>query len=198
MAVGGKGGDGEVRGTVRTCVVGVGKMLASTADWLTFVNFPCTQGRTTQSASDDAHPQCTASLHFARDSAKAGSGLDEHGVVGFVCSDGVPMRKAFIQMYTPEQMAYYKFGLDAIFKERRVQLFGLDIACRFQPHLCSRFGNDVYPGLTFATGAMHGAGHIHSCQMHNLVVFKEGFGWPVMEQSEQLWAELKAPAKNFR
>ena len=45
---------------------------------------------------------------------------------------------------------------------------------------------------------MHGSTHVTSCQLKNHAVFKYGIGRIIGENTEHLWAELKAVAKSLR
>jgi hypothetical protein len=86
-----------------------------------------------------------------------------------------------------------------VLAERDLQVFGLDNNCQHLRHLDKQLGQPhKYSPIIFATGELHGSSHVPSCQLSNLIHFKEGCGRPVLEQSEQAWAQLKYAVKAIR
>ena len=60
--------------------------------------------------------ECTTHLHCARPTAAAtkNQAVDEHGLVGFVCMHGIPVRGLFCNMPTHEQFSYYLLALSRL------------------------------------------------------------------------------------
>lgn len=78
---------------------------------------------------------CTTEIVCARETAAGGGVLDYRGIVGFACSCGIPIRKLYMVMPTPEQFAYYSLGLHMLGQERTLCVMGCDSSCKLEPHL---------------------------------------------------------------
>lgn len=146
---------------------------------------------------------CSTEIVCAREDASGGGVLDKRGVLGFACSDGIPIMGMYMAMHTPEQFGYYTLGLHYLQQKRQVQLVGCDSSCKLQPHLRRLFppgelSADLWQETEFVTGYMHGSTHIPRCILKFHGVFAEGFGRVVLEDMEHIFGEFKPCTKNFK
>ena len=116
-------------------------------------------------SEDTSHKigQCTQ-LRYARTTAASRPELDEHGLVGFFCPHGFPLRGMAMPMVTAERFSYYIPPLVKLCTERDLTFFGVDTACQMRPTL-TREKNTRLDELTLVTGELHGSTHVLSCQV---------------------------------
>ena len=145
-----------------------------------------------------AGAQCTTSIHCAREKATAGCHLlDVHGVTGYVCPHGVPVRRGMVMQKEPECYARYRQGLAPVAEERNLQAFISDSACQMEQSMKGHMP-ELLGSTCFRTGQMHGSTHVTPCQLQHHLALAEGFGDIIGEQTEQLWATLKAAWRLLR
>lgn len=164
-------------------------------------------------ADNDNIRECDNHLHCARHEAPAaGAGpCDVHGVVGGVCSHGIPLKGMFIDMHGPEQFIYYLVMLKTLLKHcPTIKAVYVDFACRlkvtwqrFVAKQKDRFFTteaeaSAAKDLRLIVNWMHGSSHNLSCQLQNNGRYTIGAGRRHGEGSEQLWSMLKAAATLMR
>lgn len=163
--------------------------------------------------------QCSARLHCSRASvvASAKQPCDIHGLFGWVCPHGIPLRGMFCNMPTAEQFCYYLLSLLLLVIQRaRLGQAGdastnspapepsqlhvyIDFGCRFKVtwerymRALAEQGwlDPLAVTVSIMVNWMHGASHEMSCQLSNCGRFIQGAGHRVGEQVEQLWSLLK-------
>lgn len=140
---------------------------------------------------------CATAIHCAREKSASGTNMDIHGLVGFVCTDGIPGRGLFMPQHTHEQFGYYVAGLHTLTMERQLQLFAFDSSCKFLPHVKAHVPR-LAEGTQFVTGYLHGSSHVISCQLRFHAATAEGFGRIIGEDTEHIWSSMKLPCKNLR
>ena len=141
---------------------------------------------------------CTASTYCAREKATAGCHLlDVHGVTGFVCPHGAPVRRGMVMQKEPECYARYRQGLAPVAEERNLQAFSSESACQMEQSMKGHMP-ELLSGTSFRTGQMHGSTHVTPCQLQHHLALAEGYGDIIGEQTEQLWATLKAARRPLR
>lgn len=147
-------------------------------------------------AHDLGHGKCTTNLHCARLSAAASANkpCDIHGVVGWCCSHGIPLRGVYCNMPTPEQFCFYLLSLGRLTKQCSELDVYIDFGCRFKvtwERYLASLDLPEKPDVHIMVNWMHGASHQMSCQLQNCGRFQDGAGARVGEQMEQLWSLLK-------
>jgi hypothetical protein len=146
---------------------------------------------------------CTTEIVCARETAAGGGVLDYRGIVGFACSCGIPVRKLYMVMTTPEQFAYYTLGLHVLAQERTLCIMGCDSSCKLEPHLRRLFpeGSEeayLWCNTQFCTGYMHGSTHIPSCVRNYHAAFAAGCGRLILEDMEHIFGDIKPPLKSLK
>lgn len=157
-----------------------------------------------QHADDDADAQeeeeCSTVLHCARPKAYEAGAVDVYGVVGFVCSHGVPVRGAFADMRTPEQYAYYIIILMWLLMLcTSIKDVYVDFACKLKVSWKAYLDankddlgeHEHIRQVRLMVGWMHGASHVLSCQLKNCGKFIPDTARSIGEQAESLWSMLK-------
>lgn len=146
---------------------------------------------------------CSTVLHCARPKAFEAGAVDIFGVVGFVCSHGIPVRGSFADMRTPEQFAYYiVIMLWMLMRCSSIRDIYVDFACKLRvswllfllahPHLLKDY--EYIRHVRLMVGWMHGASHVLSCQIQNCGKFIPDTARSIGEQAESLWSMLKVCA----
>ncbi len=160
-------------------------------------------------AGDDADT-CTTSLHCARPSAASSGGVDVHGLVGAVCTHGVPVRGSFIDLRTHEAFSYYIIMFATLTPLlHTVRDIYVDFGCRLQSTWARYYalhkGTEElsaakYPHLEavrILVNWMHAAGHVLACQLVHSGRFSEGAARRIGEMTEQLWSLVKVRVRAF-
>jgi Kyakuja-Dileera-Zisupton transposase len=146
---------------------------------------------------------CSTQIVCARESARGGGLLDQKGVLGFACLHGIPIPATYMAMCTAEQFAYYTRGLMALAEGRTIKLVGCNSSCKLLPHLQRLFpaGTEdaqLWQGVKFVTGYMHGSSHVPSCQVQFHAALAKGFGRAICEDMEHIFSWLKPVTKNLK
>lgn len=151
----------------------------------------------------DEEERC-ANLHCSRPTVDNtdSTACDQHGLVGGVCSHGIPLLGLFTWMCTPEQFAFYlllllAFAMNLMAHGIPAADVYIDFGCRIKAtwhrYLASRCSSvqQACSKLRIMVNWMHAAGHSWDCQMKNSGRFITGAAWRVGEQIEQLWSLFK-------
>ena len=126
------------------------------------------------------------------------------GLVGCVCKHVIPLVGAFASLdNTHECYLFYDVILDAIIAVRPdVTFVYLDFGCRFGRHYRlrddARLTAAIRARVRFLVPWMHSQGHVIQCRLKDGGMYAEGAGYVVGEQTEQLWAVMKAWAASIR
>lgn len=124
---------------------------------------------------------CAAELTCARPDAAATVGaVDVYGVVGAVCSHGIPLLAMFVNMLTSEMFAYYLLLLS----ELVTQYPAVDFACRLEPAwhkyiALKAMDPALQRSVHLLVNWMHGSSHSMKCQLQNNGRYLEGKGFSV-------------------
>jgi hypothetical protein len=102
---------------------------------------------------------CTSEIVCAGETAAGGGVLDYRGIVGFACSCGIPIRKLYMVMPTPEQFAYDSLDLHMLGQGRTLCVMGCDSSCKLEPHL-----RRLFPGtLVGCSPPLPDSPGVHAC-----------------------------------
>lgn len=149
-------------------------------------------------------PACATQLHCNRTSAGSNAKLDMHGLVGLVCTHIIPLLALFLPMPTYEQHYYYDVLFMALLAARPdVRFIYLDLACRYYKRFARLIAEKVALGwkvgeVELKLPWMHGMDHDMECQLQHGGLYTSDAGARVGEQSEHLWAGVKAFGKLAR
>lgn len=122
---------------------------------------------------------CTAQLSCSRPNSKAAGARDIHGVVGAVCTHGVPLRESFVDLYVPECFSYYLIILTHILVAAMgaIKTVYIDFACRlthtYQRHLQHTYRQEqaqapsALADVNLCVNWMHASSHNMECQLQN-------------------------------
>jgi hypothetical protein len=153
---------------------------------------------------DDIHAACSADVYCARTSARETGAVDVHGVVGVVCTHGIPVRGGFCDMLTPEIFSYYLILLHCIIaRAQRIRDVYVDFACKlrvtWQRYVTAQqAGGGMSPdvssalaGVRLVVNWLHAAGHKMECQLQHSGRHTLNAGRRIGEMTEQLWSMVK-------
>lgn len=145
-------------------------------------------------------PACTSVLQASRQVSNARGEIQIAGLIGAVCSHGIPVRDGFIAMPTPENHYLHEKLLRQLLPLLpSLDVIYLDIACQF----ANRFKNlkaslqaqlAIPPrgdGVQMLLPWMHARDHNLACQLKFSAMYMPSVGRKVGEQMEQFWADLK-------
>jgi hypothetical protein len=166
----------------------------------------------TDASHDGDVRECTSNFHCARPDTNVAEGTtcDVHGLCGGVCSHGLPLRGAFIDLHGSEQFIYYLIIITALVTScPNLGFVYVDFACRLSvtwKRYLSKHGSRVFPsqellsaakGLNLLVNWMHGSAHDLSCQLRNSGRYTVGAGRRHGEGSEQLWSLMKVSNQGY-
>ena len=97
----------------------------------------------------------------------------------------------------PECYARCRQGLAPVAEERELQALIRDAASQMEQSMKGHMP-DLLGSTSFRTGQMHGSTHMTPCQLQHHLALAEGFGDINGEQTEQMWATLKAAWRLLR
>lgn len=177
----------------------------------TFVDTPLPSigdvGSATHTQPSPAIDDCSINMHCAREDPPTVTGpCDIQGVVGGVCSHGIPLKGLFVDMHAAEQFIYYLVIFCHLLRlclEKGVAVRDVyvDFGCRLsktwsrfiskQPQKLAAGTHDMAASLRIIVNWMHGSSHDLACQLKNNGRYISNAGRKVGENSEQLWSMIK-------
>lgn len=137
---------------------------------------------------------------------------DKHGIVGCSCIHGIPVRGAFVDMFTPENFSYYIVLFCWLLRMRSITHIFVDFACQLKVSWASflkcleaaaSIPQRAFASLSSEAKAaarkvqlvvnwMHAKGHNILCQLWNSGLYLVGSGRRGGgEGMEIVWADMK-------